>query len=329
VPTNHSRRRAPAILCFDLGGTKLRGALVSPQGRVLKSATQLVDQKGGFPILLDLFVELASSLGPKSAYSRVSIASAGPLHSGRGVLLDPTNFFTDQKSWGVLPLVAELKKRFRKPVLLENDAAAAALGEAWKGGHGASTSRNLVMLTLGTGLGVGVIVNGQLLRAGRGLHPEAGHLPLNIEASDHPCGCGSVGCMEVYLAGSHFVRRAQARFKGPVLNGADLVALAQGGDPLVSAAHREWLRAEFTAYGRRLAHAIRGMCLLFAPEVVVLAGGFSHASSLYLPEAQRLLPELMRRYRVGVDLVPKVEVSRLGDDAGVIGAARTALLASE
>lgn len=296
-------------LCYDLGGTKLRGALITGSGRIVDEASLSVRQEEGPKGLISLFVELRDQLKVKK-YKSVSVASAGPLHPEKGLLLDPTNFSTGNKHWGVLPLVRELKKVFKKPVLLENDAAAAVLGEKWKGAHG--RAENIVAMTLGTGVGIGVIANGVLVRSGQGLHPEAGHIPINSEATEFPCECGAYGCIEAYLAGSHFAKRL-GRLKGRALTGKESVELAKHGDVYVQEAFKE--------YGRHLAQAIRTLCVLFGPEVVVISGGFSHASHLFLEETRRVLPELLARYRDGVDLLPKVKVSKLQDEAGILGAA--------
>lgn len=299
------------FLCFDLGGTKLKGALISSSGRILAQSTSAVRQEDGYKGLLNLFREIASVLPKKPAFKKVAVASAGPLHPSRGLLLDPTNFFTGTQSWGVLPLIKDLQKIFRKPVVLENDAAAAVLGERWKGGHG--KGENLIAITLGTGVGIGVIANGQLVRAGQGLHPEASHFHIGAgEAKDYPCGCGQNGCMEAHLAGHHFSQRL-GRLKGRPLTGQESVALAEHGDV--------WVQEAFKEYGRTLAMGIRTLCLFFAPQVVVLSGGFSQASHLFLPETEAYLPQLLERYRAGIDLLPKVRISKLQTDAGILGAA--------
>lgn len=309
-------RSTDPILCFDLGGTKLMAALVSHQGRVITHVAKKIDQSAGWEGLLEDFRELAHML-PSQKFKQVSVASAGPLDSQRGVLLDPTNFFTAHKSWGVVPLVAQLKRIFKKPVYLENDAAAAVLGEARRGGLGRSRSRNIVVMTLGTGVGIGVIANGQLVRAGRGLHPEASHIPINNTDKAYPCGCGAYGCIEAYVAGSHFAKRMSAELGHPV-TGEFCRQLAEDGDPRMLEAFHE--------YGQHLAMAIRSMVVTFAPEVVVLSGGFTAGSAKYfLPSTEKLLPKLLVRYREGIDLLPKVQVSKLGEMAGVVGAAFVAL----
>lgn len=316
------KKSSSTYLCFDLGGTKLLGALINSQGRVLHHASKPVNLSGGLKSLLTDFREVTAML-PESRYKAVSVASAGPLHSERGVLLDPTNFFTDGKSWGVVPLVGHLRRLYKKPVWLENDAAAAVLAEAWKGGHG-KRSRNVVAITLGTGVGIGVVANGELVRAGQGLHPEASHIPINAEDQAYPCGCGAYGCIEANLGGTHFARRVSLALSttgviaaGTELDGHQVLELARTGNADVLAAFRD--------YGQRLALAIRSLCVLFAPETVVLSGGFSKASEFFLPSTEEHLPELMVRYREGVDLLPKISLSRLGDLAGALGAARVAL----
>ncbi len=298
----------PLTLCFDLGGTKLFAALITDAGKIVAHTVKRLDQSRGLEGLLSDFKELGDSLGGK--FRAVSVASAGPLDAEKGLLLDPTNFFTGGKSWGVIPLNAKLKKIFKKPVYLENDAASAVLAEGWKGGHG--KTKNIVAITLGTGVGIGALANGALVRAGRGLHPEASHIPINVEDKTHPCGCGAYGCIEAYLGGTHFAR-GLSRQLGRELDGTQALALAKEGDVATLAAFEE--------YGRTLAIALRSLAVVFAPEVVVLSGGFTKASAFFLPATQKHLPQVMNRYREGVDLLPKIKVSKLGDSAGVLGAA--------
>jgi glucokinase len=306
-------RSTDHFLCYDLGGTKLAAALVTKNGRVVSMTSRAIDQSLGIKGLLAEFVDLAKP--HHGQYRCVSVASAGPLHAGKGVLLDPTNFFTGKKSWGVIHLVAQLKRLFKKPVFLENDAAAAVLAEGWKGGHG--RTKNIVSMTLGTGVGIGALLDGKLARAGRGLHPEASHIPINVEDKNFPCGCGAFGCIEAYLAGSHFVRHLSLR-TGRDLSGDQCRLLAHQGDVLALEA--------FTEYGKNLALALRSLAVVFAPEVVVLAGGFARSAPFFQPTTERLLPTVLARYREGIDLLPKIRVSKLGDEAGVIGAAYVARL---
>lgn len=306
-------------LCFDLGGTKLACALVDAKGRVrLYKRTQVI-MAHGFDGLIDTFKEVSQeALKANKNVAKVAVSSAGPLDPGTGVLLDPTNFLTHGKGWGVLPLKDRLQQAFERPVLVENDAACAVLAETWRGQ--ARGFENAMVLTLGTGLGVGVVANGHLVRAGRGLHPEGGHLALNAWSKHHRCACGARGCAESYLAGSHFAREVGRAIGRPRLSGEELVKMAQNKDPRVD----EWM----TIYARRLAHAIRMFGMIYAPEVIVLAGGFAHAAPLFLPETKKLLVPLFKRYSKGINLLPVVKVSKFKEEAGVIGAARAVRLRS-
>jgi glucokinase len=300
-------------LCFDLGGTKLACALVDGRGRIRHFKRAQVVMSHGFDGLIQTFQDVAKeALKINKNVSWVAVSSAGPLDPSTGVLLDPTNFLTHGKGWGVLPLKDRLQQTFERPVLVENDAACAALAEVWRGQ--AKGFENAMILTLGTGLGVGVVANGQLVRAGRGLHPEGGHLPLNAWSKHHRCGCGARGCAESYLAGSHFAKEVGKAIGIPRLTGEQLVQMGHNKDPRVD----EWMHT----YARRLALAIRMFSMIYAPEVVVLAGGFAHASPYFLPETKKLLVPLFRRHSKGVNLLPVVKVSRFKEEAGVIGAAR-------
>jgi glucokinase len=301
------------ILCFDLGGTKLACSLVDGRGNSrLYNRTNIVMAKG-FEGMLQSFREVSREcLKANKNVLGVAVSSAGPLDPSSGVLLDPTNFLTNGKSWGILPLKDRLQELFERPVIVENDAACAVLAEVWRGQ--ARGFKNAMVLTLGTGLGVGVFANGALVRAGRGLHPEGGHLALNAWSKHHRCACGARGCAESYLAGSHFAREVGKAIGLPRLTGEDLVNMAVNKDPRV----QEWMKT----YARRLAQAIRMFSMIYAPEVIVLTGGFAGAAPHFLPTTKKLLVALFRRYTKGVNMLPVVKISKFKDEAGVIGAAR-------
>jgi len=299
------------VIGIDLGGTKVAAALVDSRGKILGERKQPVELGAGWPGLKRQLIQLSRGLMQEHGkVSAVGIGSAGPLHAPSGKLLDPTNF-----GWkaAVVPIASQLQAALKIPVRLENDAAAAVLAEHWKGGGG----RNCVVLTLGTGLGVGVLVGGKLLRGARGLHPEAGHMLLNPGDVSALCGCGVHGCAEAYLSGMNFGRRAAARIGKPGATGKDVADLAARGNKEALAAFRE--------YSSYLAAYLLNTVVLFYPEQILLTGSFAEAAPYFLPQAEEELKRLLERRLKTLKIYPKIRVSRLGNRAGVLGAAYVAL----
>lgn len=299
-----------SVLAFDLGGTKIAAAAVDENGQILREVREKVTFDQGPEGLFEQMARMGQDLCTQYKCTAGAIASAGPLDPRKGLLLDPTNFKTNGQSWGVVSLVDEVKRRLMLPLYLENDAAAAALAERWKGAG--QNSENAVVITLGTGIGVGVIANGQLVRSGRYLHPEGGHIIVESEKKEALCGCGNYGCAEAYLSGTNFAALMGSQW-GEKLTGEEIVARARDGDAKASQA--------FEDYGRRLAQFMRTLIVLFSPEVIILSGGFSMAADLYLPKASAVLSELMERRRQGVDLLPEIKLSPFRQEAGLLGAA--------
>ncbi len=187
----------PLVLAYDLGGTKLSVGVVDSRGKVIEESREPVRASEGKAALFRQLSDLGKPLLKRyPRIKKVGIASAGPLDPRTGSLLNPTNLSRGGPEWGVVPLAKQLSKSLGLPVHLDNDAAAAMLAEHWIGA--AKGYDNAMILTLGTGLGTGVIANGELLRAGRFLHPEAGHAIIGFADASAPCGCGNFGCAEAY-----------------------------------------------------------------------------------------------------------------------------------
>ncbi len=304
---------------MDLGGTKLLGGLVSSEGEVRDVRKVPVHQAEGPAGLLEQIADLANSLVKNtdigdSLVTCACLASAGPLDPVTGHWLSPTNMTSDGQHWGVIPVVEELNRLTSLRWSLENDAAAAVSAEVWLGeGRGC---HNVISVTLGTGVGVGVWANGTLLRAGRHLHTELGHMIIEASKKEVRCGCGNYGCAEAYLSGVNFTRWLQEKWNESGLTGKGLVERARSGE--VKA------RDEFVAYGDRLALFLRNLAVCFAPEKIILSGGFSHAHELFLSQTQKTLEDLLGGWRTGVDLMPKLYISRFQEEMGLLGAARIA-----
>lgn len=313
-----SKTRVPEkVLAYDLGGTKVHVAVVDRKGTIVEETRVPVEvEKGKSGVIAQLGRLGRHYLEAYPEIRQVGIAAPGPLIPGEGLLLDPTNLSNPKdkkKSWGKVPISKLMSKELKRPVTLENDAAAAMLAERWKGK--AKGFENSMILTLGTGLGAGMIVNGKLLRAGRGLHPEAGHTIIRAGDTTAPCGCGNDGCAEGYLSGRSFTRRNQHRF-GDAIDAKEMEALAKKGDERAVAA--------FEDYAELMAVAINNYVSLYCPEIVVFTGSFANAAALFIPMTKKHLEKRLERRRVGVDLLPKLAVSSLENSAGVLGGAYVA-----
>lgn len=304
------------VIGFDLGGTKLASAVVDHKGKLFDYDAVPANVSAGWPSVRQQFIEKIRELKKKyPEIKAVGIASAGPLDGQKGVLLDPTNFFIGKKkTWGKIAIVSEIKKSVRMPVILENDAAAAVIAEKWVGSG--KKSKNILMLTLGTGLGVGVICNGELVRGGRYLHPEGGHILIDSTDRLVQCGCGNYGCAESFVSATRFLMRAQIALKNAQLTNPELESLARNGN---SAALEL-----FDQYAFWLAHTIHNFIMLYYPEEVYISGGFSAAANLFLPKTKVEIKKLLERRLETLPILPKISVSKLGRRMGVYGAAKLA-----
>lgn len=300
------------VIAIDLGGTKVAAAVVDSRGRLLAERKMPTALGGGWRALRKQLIGVCSDFRAEHpAVKAVGIGSAGPLDASHGLLLDPTNF--GWRSPLRVDIVRELKAALRMPVRLENDAAAAMLAEHWRGGAG----KNSLVLTLGTGLGVGVLTEGKLVRGGRGLHPEGGHVLLRPSDPSAPCGCGNLGCAEAFLSGKNFAGRAAHKLVEPGISALEVEQRARRGDPEALAL--------FAEYSELLAELLQNFIVLYYPETVILTGSFAAAAPLFLPEAKRRLRALLQRRLKTLPLLPAIRVSKLQNRAGILGAAYIAL----
>ena len=290
----------------DIGGTNLRVALVKSDATVVEKVK--VSSSG------DVVASLISAIEDLYTGETVGIGLglAGVVDRKRGVVEKSPNL----PSIDGVSFIDALGKRFPLPVYVDNDANAAALGEKWAGAG--TDFRSFVLFTLGTGIGGGVVHDGRLLD----ISAELGH--ISVEASGVRCPCGNNGCLEAYAAARAMVGRVVEALEGGAeslmkdccsgniyrLTPEDIYRYALEGDGLA----RETLKTA----GRYLGVGIASMVNVFSPEAVILSGGLTGAWNIYVEEAireasKRAFPELFR----SVKILP----ARLGDDAGMIGAA--------
>jgi glucokinase len=296
----------------DLGGTHLRVARVDGVGAILAGTRVRTDREGGPLAVAAQIEQLVASLRDDVTVA-VGVGIPGAFDRATGTVLG----IPALPGWAGMNLVARLQDSTGLPCILENDATAAAIGE-WRAGAGQGCA-HFVYITISTGIGAGVIVDGRVLLGARGLAGEIGHCRI-ADASD-PCSCGQIGCWEAVASGTALGRRA-ARVAEADPTGL-MARLAAGGQ--VTAAHvgqaaragdaraLELLAEEAVWLGYGLVNAQH----LYAPERIVIGGGLSILLDLMADEIAAVVRD---RTLPGFPEAPILRAA-LGDDAGTIGAA--------
>lgn len=298
----------------DLGGTTVKIAYFDQEGNMLdKWEIPTVKDNAGAQILPDIAASIRGYLDktgtPDEDIIGIGIGVPGPIDD-TGVVNRCVNL-----GWGVFNIHEKLGALTGFPVRGGNDATVAALGECWKGG-GKGCS-NMVMATLGTGVGGGIIIGGRALNGVHGAGGEIGHMVLNREETE-PCGCGKRGCAEQYCSATGVVRVAK-RYLAQTgresvlrqidpLTAKDVFDAGKAGDP----AALEILEQVYACLGELLAN----ICCVVDPEVVVLGGGVSKAGQPLLAGARRHFDK--RAFHGTKDV--RFELATLGNDAGAYGA---------
>lgn len=309
-----------ATVGLDIGGTKILGARVDDAGRILARAKRDTPSQDTDAIIAAA-ADVATELSGAGDVDAVGVACAGFLNRDRSRVM-----FAPNLPWRDEPLKARLQALMSTPVVLENDANAATWGEFVHGR--AAEADNLVFLTIGTGVGGGVVIDGTLLRGGFGMGAELGH--MRVVPGGRLCGCGAHGCLERYASGTALERAAQdlvrsgapdaaglaARCGGDParLTGRDVTAAALDGDPASVA-----LLAEL---GRWLGEGAASLAAIFDPSMILIGGGVSQAGPLLMDPVVRAFEDNIS----GAAFRPRPEVlvATLLDDAGCVGAAALA-----
>lgn len=293
---------------IDIGGTKIAGARVDADGVCLASASRATTPESASGIV-QAVAELVAEVDDGAAEGAIGVAVAAFLDRERRRI-----FFSPNIHWSDYPIADELEQVLGRPVVVENDANAAGWAEYRFGaGQGA---HSMMMLTMGTGVGGALVDEGRLLRGGFGAAGELGHIV--IEPGGLLCGCGNRGCLEQYASGTALMRIARERLGEPELTPDSLAAYLGAGD---SRAH-EALDAVCDAMGRGIASLV----VTTDPDVVVIGGGVARAGE---DLADRIYERYLQHYPASSRRpVAKVLVARLGNTAGVIGAADLARLAA-
>jgi glucokinase len=246
--------------------------------------------------LLDAAAGLIEKSGVK--VKAIGAGCPGPLDSKKGIILSPPNL----PDWRRVPLKKIIERKFRLPVSVENDANCAGLGEAVRGAGRKASS--MVLLTLGTGIGSAIVLDGKLWTGKGGFASELGHVSIDINGPK--CGCGNRGCLEMYASATAVVRR----MKKADMTAEQIYDAARKGDKLA----RKIVDETAVYLGAAIANIINAL----DPEVIVLAGGMANAGKIFFNKIGKAAKErALKEASKGVRIVP----AELGDDAGIIGVA--------
>jgi glucokinase len=327
----------------DLGGTNLRIAAVDGAGKMLEKITTSTEVVRGRDQVIDemcgAIQKIVDKLSDTGVLAGIGIGVPGIIEMQTGMLRDSPNL----PGWHNYPVRDEIERRLKTTVVLENDANVAALGEKWLGA--ATAVDDMIMLTLGTGVGGGIVLGGKIWHGMTGMAGEPGH--INVEPNGHPCNCGSRGCLE-QIASATAVRRMAAE------------AIQAGDAPHMAKAMKE--PAEFTSkviyelamqgdapaqaifqrVGRALGTALADLVNIFNIPMYVIGGGVASAWDAFAPSMMETLRKNSFVYRAtappenawtgdmngGPPRFTVISQAVLGSDAGLIGAARLPMLSS-
>ena len=304
---------------IDLGGTTVKIAYFDENGTMLdKWEIPTVTANGGKQILPDIAASIRQYIEQKTidpaSIIGVGIGVPGPV-SSKGVVNKCINL-----GWGVFNIAEELSNLVGFPVKAGNDANVAALGEFWKGGGRGCD--NMVFVTLGTGVGGGIVVEGHLLHGAHGSGAEIGHLVLNRDETI-PCNCGKRGCVEQYCSATGIVRLAKEAMEGVSelsrlhranpLTCKDIFDAGKAGDALALQ-----VLDQYYAY---LGEFLGTLCCVVDPDAVVLGGGVSKAGQMLLDGTRPYFDKYVFHAASGA----KFALASLGNDAGAYGAFKLAL----
>jgi glucokinase len=310
-------------LGVDLGGTRIKVGVVDEQGRLsnMKKFSTRVDlgrEALTRRIIRIIQRSLSEDADPQNRPAAIGLGAAGMIDVRKGVVLLSPNF----PDWHQVPLSRMVSEQTGLPTFLDNDANAITYGEKWVGAG--KDMNNFACLTLGTGVGSGLILDGRLWYGSQGSGPEIGH--MTIHPKGRRCLCGNRGCLETLASAGWLVKTASnkrgvesltpypsKKDRAP-LSSKDLYLWALQGDP--------FCRGLFRNLGEALGIAIANLIHILSLEGVVLGGGLSRAATIFLPSLEK---EFKKRLTLVAPEKIKIRISRLQEKSGVLGAAGIAL----
>jgi glucokinase len=306
--------------CFgaDIGGTTVKLGLFTPGGEIVKKwEIPTRKEDNGSHILPDIAVSIKNEMAERNLTHDniigIGVGAPGPVDND-GVVHKAVNL-----GWGVLNIKQELNKLTDLPVRAGNDANVAALGEMWKGGG--EGFKDLVVVTLGTGVGGGVIINGRVVTGCNGGGGEIGHIHIE-DNEEECCGCGNKGCLEQYASATGVVRLATRKLNSVStesvlrkegLSCKNVFDAVKARDPLAREIAEE--------FGHYLGKGLASIAGVTNPEVFVIGGGVSKAGEIIIDYVQKYY----KQYAFHASKDAKFKLATLGNDAGIYGAAKLVL----
>lgn len=304
------------VFGVDIGGTTVKLGLFDVEGNVLdKWEIPTRTENGGEKILPDIADSIREKMKQidKEFVAGVGVGAPGPI-DGKGVVHRAANL-----GWGTFSITDTLEDLLNMPVMAGNDANVAALGEMWMGGG--QGYRDLVVVTLGTGVGGGIIVDGRMLTGATGAGGEIGHIHVNDD-EEETCGCGNRGCLEQYTSATGITRLANR-----LLASSDQDSVLRNGEVSAKTVFdavkaRDPLAMEVAEkFGKYLGDGLAAIACVVNPEAFVIGGGVSKAGEI-------LIDYIRPHYEKNVfhaSRQAKFSLATLGNDAGIYGAAKLVL----
>ena len=309
----------------DIGGTKIAAGIVTRQGKLLETiVVPTLADKGLKSSLNQVYSSITdlvefSSLTMKDI-DGIGVCAPGPLDPAKGIVHNPPNL----PGWREVELTTLIRKKFNKKTRLENDANAAGMAEViWGAAKG---YKDVFYVTVSTGIGTAIIIDGKIYHGKNGMAGEGGHVTINYDAKNSKCNCGNTGCIEALAAGPYTVKRLLKRLKKNPGTRTNILTLANGNPRKVTmvtvgeaALSGDKLALEVIhEEGRLLGIWLGSMISILDPEIIVIGGGVSLLGSLIFKEIRKTIPSATINIRAKKTPVVQAKLKR---DVGIFGAA--------
>ncbi len=289
------------VVGIDIGGTMIKYGLLSLEGQILKSGEMATEAEKGVEILFEKICSVVENFSREEKILGIAVSGTGQIDGSIGKVVGGNEIIP---GWIGTNLVERLEKKFNLPAVLENDVNCAALGEKWLGaGKGED---NFLCLTIGTGIGGGIVLNGDVFRGNTCVAGEFGH--IQIVKNGVQCLCGKKGCYERYASATALVRMAKER-TGEDLNGKEIFDREKAGIPVFTELVKDWV--DYFTDG------LSTIIYIFNPPLIVVGGGVTKQGDYLLEKINKSLSE-----KLGINFKKNLSVkfAELGNNAGMLGA---------